>query len=238
MKSMDNVFSNLPCMNSIAKGVVAERFEGEKVVRKDMLGSFVAHGLTQDECRSEVVLQIIAGSDTTATAMRSTLLHLMSSPHSYYTLRTEIDKGIAEGLISIPIADIEGRKLPYLQAVIKEGLRIFPPVTGLMLKVVPKEGAILNGTFIPGGSEIGYCMLGIQHSKKIFGEDAALFRPERWLEADEEKLREMQNTVDLVFGHGKWLCAGKSVAVIELNKIFVEVSSTTKPNLRRNHRIF
>jgi cytochrome P450 len=168
----------------------------------------------------------LAGSDTTATAIRSTMLYLMTSHLAYRKLQEEIDRFIADGQISSPISDAEGRKLPYLQAVIKEGLRIYPPVTGLMFKTVPKGGDNFGGVFVPGGTDIGYCAWGVHHSKAIFGEDADMFRPERWLEADGEKLRIMQSTVDLVFNYGKWQCPGKSIALIELNKIFVEVCLT------------
>jgi cytochrome P450 len=153
------------------------------------------------------------------------MLYLMTSHHAYSALQHEIDTAITKNTISSPITDTEGRKLPYLQAVIKEGLRIYPPVTGLMLKEVPKGGDVLNGVFIPGGAEIGYCAWGVHRSKDVFGEDADMFRPERWLEAEGEKLRVMNSTVELVFNYGKWQCPGKSVAAIELNKVFVEVST-------------
>lgn len=68
----------------------------------------------------------------------------------------EIDKAVDKGSISSPIRDPEARNLPYLQACIKEGLRMFPPVTGLLDKVVPSEGDTLNGVLIPGGTIIGY----------------------------------------------------------------------------------
>lgn len=127
------------------------------------------------------------------------MLHLMTSPLAYLTLQSEIDTAIRQNSISSPIADAEARRLPYLQAVIKEGLRIYPPVSGLMLKTVPKGGDTLNGMFVPGGTEIGYCAWGVHHSKEIFGEDADMFRPERWLEASEEKLKVMNQTAELVF---------------------------------------
>lgn len=72
-----------------------------------------------------------------------------------WRLRAEIDAAAEKGRISSPIQDVEARTLPYLQACIKEGLRLFPPVTGLMPKVVPPEGDTFNGVFIPGGTEIG-----------------------------------------------------------------------------------
>ena len=63
---------------------------------------------------------------------------------------------VKNGSISSPIQDSEARELPYLQACIKEGLRFFPPVTGLFDMVVPPEGDTFNGVFLPGGTEIGY----------------------------------------------------------------------------------
>ncbi|KAK0118344.1 hypothetical protein ONS95_012634 [Cadophora gregata] len=203
----------------ITNNVVAKRFGPDKKVEKDMLGSFIAHGLTQDQAESETVLQILAGSDTTATAMRAIMLHLVMSPRVVEKLRAEIDSHT----ISSPITDAEARKMPYLQAVIKEGLRIFPPVVGLMSKEVPPGGDTIDGVFVPGGTKIGYGMYGVFHNKAMWGDDPAVYRPERWLDKDEEKLREMDSTLDLVFGYGKWKCLGSVVAWMELNKLFVEL---------------
>lgn len=113
--------------------------------------------------------------------------------------------------------------MPYLQAVIKEGLRIFPPVTGLMSKEVPAGGDTVNGLFIPEGTKIGYCAWGVFRDKKIWGDDSNVYRPERWLEGSVEKIREQEATLELIFGYGRWQCLGKNVAMIELNKVFVEV---------------
>lgn len=188
-----------------------------------MLGSFIRHGLTQEEASGEALLQVVAGSDTSATTIRIVILHLLTNVNAYRKLQAEIDAGIAAGTISSPITNAEARKLPYLQAVIKEGLRIKPPAGGAFFKTVPPGGDTIDGKFIPGGTQLGVSPLSIHHSKKMFGEDAEMFRPERWLEAKGEKLEEMSSTVDLVFHSGKWQCLGKTVALMEFNKIFVEV---------------
>lgn len=59
----------------------------------------------------------------------------------------------------------------------------------------------------------------------MFGPDADLFRPERWLEVDEAQRTEMRRVAELVFGYGRWMCAGKVIAFMELNKVLVEVCS-------------
>lgn len=45
-----------------------------------------------------------------------------------------------------------------------------------------------------------------------------------WIEAGPERLKEMEATAGLIFGYGKWQCLGRDVAMLELNKVFVEVS--------------
>jgi cytochrome P450 len=208
---------------------VAERFAADAKDKRDMLGSFIRHGLTQDEASGEALLQIVAGSDTSAGAIRTVILNILTNPNMYRKLQTEIDEGISSGNISSPITDAEARKMPYLQAVIREALRIMPPASGAFFKEVPPAGDVINDMFIPGGTQIGSSPLAIHCSKKIFGLDADLFRPERWIEASPEKFAEMQSTVDLVFHYGKYQCLGKSVALMEFNKIFVEVSDSYFP---------
>lgn len=128
------------------------------------------------------------------------------------------------------ITDAQARRLPYLQAVIKEGLRIFPPVTGLMIKDVPPTGDEYRGMKIPPGTKIGYSAFGLFRDASIWGRDVDVFRPERWLSREiggdeiDEDVKERESTLELVFGYGRWQCLGKNVALIELNKVYFEVS--------------
>ena len=158
-----------------------------------------------------------------------TLLCLLGTPSSLNRLRREIDDAVAAGQISSPvIRDAEAIRLPYLQAVIKETIRLFPPQTGHNFKQVPAGGATILGFYLPEGTQVGVNIMRLMHDKDKFGPDAEVFRPERWLEqTDPEKLKDMAATVELVFGHGKFQCLGKTIAFMELNKIFVEVSPGT-----------
>lgn len=105
-------------VSSVAKDMVSTRFqehsEGNKE-HNDMLGSFIRHGATQKQCEMEIPFQIIAGSDTTATAIRGTLLYLSTTRTAYTKLQMEIDRAIADGRISNPISNDEARRLKYLQ---------------------------------------------------------------------------------------------------------------------------
>jgi cytochrome P450 len=179
--------------------------------------------------QEKIILTLItrvAGSDSTANAIRTTLLCLISTPSALAALRQEIDSGVTAGRISAPIRDSEARSLPYLQAVIKEGLRMYPPATGHNYKQVPKGGDTVYGYFLPEGTQLGVNIHCLLRCRETFGPDANVFRPERWMEAanDEDRLREMSNTVEFVFGYGKFQCMGKMIAAMELNKVLVEVS--------------
>jgi cytochrome P450 len=207
----------------LAKEIVAERFGPNKKSQRDMLGSFIAHGLTQEEAESEILVQILGGSDTTATAIRVVILYLSTNPRVLSKFLEEI----AAHSPSSPIQESEAKNMPYLQAIIKEGLRLWPPASGLITKTTPPQGDTFNGMFIPGGTDVGYSAWGVFRNKKFWGADANEFRPERWFGLEKERLKEMDDTMTLIFGFGKYTCLGKGVAMIELNKVFVEVSCSS-----------
>lgn len=210
---------------------VDERTANPVDKRSDMLASFIRHGLTGDELRSEALEQIIAGSDTTAGAIRGTLLQIMANPLVYFKLQREVDDAVRDGKAPSAADDLitmeQTKRLPYLQAVIRESLRIWPPVANLFSRDVPPEGdtVTVNGedVFLPGGTCIGHSSWAMHHSKETYGQDAKMFRPERWFESDPDKLAEMIRTNDLVFGHGKFQCLGKPVAQLEIGKMVFEV---------------
>ncbi|KAJ3961251.1 hypothetical protein N0V92_002047 [Colletotrichum tropicale] len=185
--------SGMGKMMGVARDVVAKRFGPDAKDERDMLAE------------QEVLFQITAGSDTTATAIRTTFLHLLTSPNAYQTLKREIRTAIAEGRVSSPITAEEGKQLPYLQAVIYEGLRMNAPFTGQCSKEVPAEGDTIDGRFVPGGTRIAQNFWGVIRRLDVFGKDADLFRPERWVEADEATRDNM------------------NVAFMELNKVYFEL---------------
>jgi len=199
--------------------------------RSDMLASFIRHGVSGEELKSEALEQIIAGSDTTAGAIRGALLHLMTNPRVYAKLQREVDDAVrdgkappaAEGLIS----SVQARQLPYLQAVIRESMRTRPPVANIFSRDVPPAGDTVSvdgeTIFFPPGTCIGYSALPMHRSEKIYGKDNRTFRPERWFDADGNRLAEMVRTNNLIFGHGRFLCLGKTVAMMELEKALFEV---------------
>lgn len=175
--------------------------------------------------------QRLAGTDTTATALRGILLYLSTTPTVLNRLRAEFATHnllATTGTEKTPNTEIisndQLESLPYLSACIKEGLRLHPPATGYLEKQAPEGGDdVPDGRHIPEGTGLAYNAWGIMRSRTVFGDDADLFRPERWLESDFEKQRAMNRSWELGFSSGKWRCLGKDIALMEINKVVAEV---------------
>lgn len=194
-----------------------------------MITAWLRSGLTEDDLVTESALQIIAGSDANATAIRMTMLGLTTNPVAYRALQQEIDAACDKMPGRLSYSELQ--KLPYLQCVIREGMRWFPPAVDPAPKVVPEGGdtIVVDGVQydLPGGTSICNSAWGLLHRKDIFGEDAEIFRPERWLEADGQRFARMSQTAELVFGHGRWQCIGMLIAKMQLNKVFAEVRKSS-----------
>ncbi|TVY51209.1 Cytochrome P450 monooxygenase gsfF [Lachnellula cervina] len=205
----------------ISRKVVDKRFEPNAVPQNDILGSFLKNKIPREQAESEITISLFAGSDTTATSLRGTILHIATNPQVYSRLVNEISAASIAGKISNPMANEEAANLPFLQACIKEGLRIFPPITSLRERAVPAGGDTILGHFVPAGTNIGINMAGTMLNE-VFGHDADVFRPDRWFEKDPAKLNRMERVHELVFGHGGTSCLGIRIANMTLNKTIVE----------------
>ncbi|KFY65399.1 hypothetical protein V496_02591 [Pseudogymnoascus sp. VKM F-4515 (FW-2607)] len=127
------------------------------------------------------ITNIGAGSDTTSISLSSVFYHLCKYPEVAQKLRVEIDEKAAAGELDDPITFKQAQSMPYLQAVLKEALRVHP-ATGLPLgRVVPIGGAIIAGRVFPAGSIVGVNSWVAHANQAVWGPDSAVFRPERWL---------------------------------------------------------
>ena len=77
----------------------------------------------------------------------------------------------------------------------KEAMRCHPGVSYPLERLVPDGGTELCGTKLRAGTVVGINPVVVHHNTEIYGHDAALFRPERWLEADPEHLKVMDRTL-------------------------------------------
>ncbi|KAK5723190.1 hypothetical protein LTR17_013910 [Elasticomyces elasticus] len=112
--------------------------------------------------------------------------------------------------------------MPYLQAVIKEALRVHPAVGQPLSRLVPPGGAEIAGRYFPADASVGINPWVLHRNCDIFGPDAAAFRPERCLDGDRRKLTLMDQAF-FSFGFGARTCIGKHISLLEMSKVLPQV---------------
>ncbi|KXJ89952.1 cytochrome P450 [Microdochium bolleyi] len=180
--------------------------------------STTPESFTRKHVLAGCVSNMVAGSDTTAISLSAVLYYLLKNPASMAKLRAEIDDLVAKGELSGNPTFKESQNMPYLQAVIKEALRLHP-ATGLPLeRVIPRGGATISGQFFPEGTIVGINTWVAHHDRGVFGQNANDFSPERWLTKDAEKLT-LMNRFWMPFGAGSRTCIGRHISMLEMCKL-------------------
>jgi len=182
--------------------------------RKSFVGLFLEDAtkrgevLSEDYLRDLVLNFLIAGRDTTAQALSWTLYCLAAHPEVEDKAREEVLDVCGD---SGPLCYDDMNRLPYLQAVISESLRLYPSVP-IDIKQAANDDTLPDGTFVPAGCAVMYNIFAMGRDKDIWGDDAEVFRPERWVEA-----KEPADVYDYpVFNAGPRECLGKRLAQIEM----------------------
>ncbi|CAG8585722.1 14517_t:CDS:2, partial [Acaulospora colombiana] len=134
----------------------------------------------------------LGGVDTTSTACHVFLYNMVLHPNIQRKIQKEIDDSIGRGRLP---TTAEAQKLSYFQAAWKESLRLDPPVP-LGVPHVASQDDSWNGYFIPKGTMVN-CNIG---DPRIWGDDADVFRPERFLE---ESAKDLPDISMIPFGFGK-----------------------------------
>lgn len=164
-----------------------------------------------------VVGNVFGGSDSTAITLKTVFYHLIKAPHLMKALRNEIDQVEFSRKDGIATWN-ETRQLPYLTAVIQESLRLHPALGLHLERIVPASGLQVGNYFLPPGTIVGASAWVLHQDESIFGNNCKEFRPERWLEASEQKRTEMNNAM-FAFSMGSKACLGKSIAFLEMYKL-------------------
>ncbi|KAK6532617.1 hypothetical protein TWF281_006799 [Arthrobotrys megalospora] len=191
--------------------------------RKDFLSRFLAaRGQYPDVVDDFRVLaytntNIVAGSDSTAITLRAIFYHLLRNPVTMERLVREIDTAAQLGQVSSIVTWPESQTLDYLDAVIKEGLRIHAAI-GLPLERVNTRPIVLHGCEFPAGTTIGVNAWAMHRDTTVFGEDADIWRPERWIHASEEQ-KKLMNRGLFSFGGGTRQCIGRNISLLEIYKL-------------------
>jgi len=141
---------------------------------------------------------LAAGIDTTGDAL-CFLMYQLSLPSSYST-----QEALAAELQASQTNPLDD--LPYLDAVVKEALRCFPPIPMSQPRYVPAGGRSIDGYFVPAGTIVSCQAWSVHQLNEDVFPEGEKFKPERWL--DEKRVVEM-NRLFFSFGAGARGCTGR-----------------------------
>ncbi|PVH94679.1 cytochrome P450 alkane hydroxylase [Periconia macrospinosa] len=206
--------------NLIDRNLSPKRARSEKKGKYVFLDTIAQNYTDRSALRGQIINLLAAGRDTTACLLSWTFFLLVRHPSVLQKLREEIDSvcGTTSGLTRSVL-----RKMPYLQNVLNETLRLYPslPVntrTAIRTTVLPVGGGP-DGTspvLIPKGSALAFSVYSMHRRPDLYGMDAELFRPERW---EEEMPMQKDHTKHkwgfLPFHGGPRICLGMDFALTE-----------------------
>lgn len=194
-------------------GLIAERraagAPGQDLLSRLVFAGQAGQGLDDQALRDEMVTMLVAGHETTALALTWTFQLLGRHPEVEARLLDELQP-VLDG--QRPTAE-DVDDLPYLEAVIDESMRLYPPAWAIGRKAI--EPVELAGHTFPAGSQVMISQW-VVHRDPAHYEDPLAFRPERWLGDLDERLPRFAY---FPFGGGPRTCVGNSFAILEAKLI-------------------
>ena len=179
-------------------------------------------GFTHEENISEAGLLIIAGSDTMATGITSTIFYLLHYPLTYERVVAEVRCAFAD------VEDIKAgsalSNCAYLKACLDEAMRLTPGVGGLLPRETLSGGVIIDGEFFPQGVDLGVPHYAIHHNAEYYPEPFR-FKPERWLVEGSTRKEDVMlaQSAYCPFSLGRASCTGKQIAYQEMTTILARM---------------
>ncbi|CAG2113397.1 unnamed protein product [Medioppia subpectinata] len=183
---------------------------------KSMAVNAINKKLTMDEIVAQAWVFFLAGSETTSNTLGYGSYELALNPHIQDRLYDEVMSSVdSEGEISYD----ELAKLPLLDAVISETLRLYPSVVRLDRKAKVDYKLADTGITIEKGKCVEIPVYAIHHSEEYY-ENAHQFDPDRFMPQNRHKL--VAYTY-LPFGAGPHNCIGMRFALMEVKLAFVHI---------------
>lgn len=188
-------------------------------------------GLGERELRDQLVTLFLAGHETTSHALTWTFYLLSQNPAAERALHEELDRVLGRGRDARLPTFEDLPQLPYTEMVLKESMRLYPPVYLLARRAA--EDVEIGGYAIPKGSELVLWIYLTHHDARWFPEPDA-FRPERFTAEAEAKL---PKNAYVPFGAGPRACIGKTFAMIEARLLLATLAHAFRLEHAPGHRV-
>jgi cytochrome P450 len=211
--SMNRRFGKaLRVMENVVNSII-DSYRAGRAESGDLLGALLrardeetGEGMSDQQVYDEVVTMLIAGTETTAGALSWACYLLSRHPDVLQRLQAELDGALGDR--EVRYADL--RNLRYLQQVIAETLRLYPPTWMLMRR--PVVDVDLGRWTIPAGSTVLFSIYALQRDPALY-ELPEQFDPDRWAP---ERAADIQRGAYIPFGSGVRGCAGEQFARTEM----------------------
>ncbi|KAL4862506.1 cytochrome P450 [Aspergillus spectabilis] len=164
-------------------------------------------------------LMIIPGSDTTSVALAHVFYYLAKHPAAYKKLQSELDKAFPNVGQLADFSNETLRRLPYLEAVINETIRLKPAVPSGQPRQAPPGGLQVDEVWIPGDTIVVIPQHVIQRDDRYFPSGNE-FIPERWLDQKDKMI--VQEEAFFPFQIGRYGCVGKQLALMEMRSVIAQ----------------
>jgi cytochrome P450 len=161
--------------------------------------------MTDLQLRDEMATLFFTGHETTGLALTWTLFLLGEHPEAEARLLEELDAVLGDH----PATLRDVSRLPYLDCVIKESLRLYPPAYGVVREAL--SDCEIGGYVIPKGSTVAMFQWVVHRDPRYF-DDPDAFRPERWADGLADRLPKFAY---FPFGGGPRVCIGREFALLE-----------------------
>lgn len=192
----------------MSKDKARRRIERGSLGRYDFFDHLIKNGtLTENALMGNADTLIIAGSETTATALSGLTWYLLKNPSCLGQLTDEI-RGAFHSLDEI--TGDSTAELPYLHGCLEEGLRVFPPLAFGLPRDCP--GAVIDGHFVPEGTAVANENYSMAFDPRYWA-DPMSFRPERWIG---EGFAGDDKRASQPFSSGPRGCLGINLAYMEM----------------------
>ena len=200
----------------------------EKAEQRDLFGALLdardpetGKGLPHEELVAEAGLLIIAGSDTMATGVSSTIFYILHYPATYARLQEEIRTTFenAEEIRMGPRLN----SCHYLFACIDESMRLSPGVGSILPREILPGGLTIDGEWFPAGTDVGLPHYALHHNEAYHPEPFE-FVPDRWIltapgsttHAKSEAEVTLARSAFCPFSFGRASCVAKTLSYQEM----------------------
>ncbi|KAL8651787.1 MAG: hypothetical protein Q9226_004546 [Calogaya cf. arnoldii] len=185
-------------------------------LQDNLINSLLTHIPDHQVVADAAMNYLSAGRDTTAQSLTWTLYLLLRHPGYQESLLEEVasifqSASPSSSLRGITYDTVLPTSLPYVHSIFTETLRLYPPVP-FELKECTVPTTFPDGTWLPEGSAVIWVPWAMGRSRRIWGDDSELFKPERWLGPSGSIVLQKSAFEFPVFNAGPRSCLGKKLA--------------------------